>query len=355
MTEEAEQPEPTPKEGIRDFLTSWACLLVVLAIADGIFRDSRFSKRVDDGSWIPTKRKVLMQSNADIVVVGSSVIAEGMNPTAVTNRIKEKTGKTLHVFNFGVSAGSYASDFLIADTVLQMPAETRPRYFVMSMSPMEFSCCPQVEVPTHTKWAGAIRLGELGGLLWNAPTFEEFSNTVLVGTFRLLAVRPTVIESLTDLKEPWNGATWPPDGGGGNIPPVDPATQNDRATHRMESFKPYMLKPKKVDRDVAPSYLRAIVRRLSAGGVHVAFIGAPQAPQLEELDGPDSIFPEYDELVRALAKELDVPYASFRQMSDVKASDFADGDHLNSGGSVKFSSHLADEVIVPMMDKAGDR
>jgi len=353
MTEDEEQQ--TKKEGYREFLTSWLCLLVVLSIADGIFRDSRFSKRIDDGNWIPTKRRELFKSAADVVVVGSSVIAEGMTPGVVSLRVKEKTGKTLRVFNFGVSAGSYAGDFLIADSVLQIPAETRPRYFIISMSPMEFSCCPQVEVPSHTKWAGAIRFHELPGLLWNAPTFEEFSNTVLMGSFRMLAVRPAVLESVFEFKQPWDGATWPLDGGGGTIPQVDPATQNDRATHRAESFKPYMLKPKTVDHSVGPSYLRALVKRLAAGGVHTAFIGAPQAPQLDVLDGPDSIFPEYEELVIALAKELDVPYVSFRHMPDIGATDFADGDHLCSTGSVKFSNRLADEVLVPMMSRAGDQ
>lgn len=352
MTDKEDQ-QPR-KEGYREFLTSWLCLLVVMSIADGIFRDSRLSKRIDDGNWIPTKRRELFKSGGDVVVVGSSAIAEGMTPGVVSARIKEKTGKTIRVFNFGVSAGSYAGDYLIADSVLQMPPEVRPRYFVISMSPMEFSCCPQVEVPTHTKWAGAIRLNEMPGLLWNAPTFEEFSNTVLMGTFRMLAVRPALLESLSELKQPWDGATWPPDGGGGMIPQVDPATQNDRATHRAESFKPYMLKPKTVDHHVAPSYLRSIVKRLAAGGVHTAFIGAPQAPQLDVLDGPDSIFPEYDELVRSLAKELDVPYASFRQMPDIGTTDFADGDHLCSIGSQKFSRHLADEIIIPMMIKAGE-
>jgi hypothetical protein len=92
-----------------------------------------------------------------------------------------------------------------------------------------------------------------------------------------------------------------------------------------------------------------MVSRLRAGGVKVAFIGNPQAPQMAVLDGPDSIYPEFEVYLRELAASMNVSFTSMREMEGVTASDFVDGDHLDRNGSVKFSNKLADEVLLKLI------
>lgn len=349
MNDAAPLDRAPARSSIRDFAIALLTMMTVLVGGDGMFRDSRFSRSVDRGSWMPVKRALLAKSGADIVVVGSSVIAEGMSPTAVSARLLERTGKTFKVFNGGVSAGGFAADFLTADTVLEIPREARPKYFVVSFSPTEFSCCPQLEIASDTKWANTLRLPDLLPLLSAAPTFEEGANDLVLTAFRLLAIRPNVIAMITELTPAPPVATWPADGGGGGIPPVDASTQDFRARHRAESFKSMMLKPKTVDRVTPRAYLTRMVSRLRAGGVKVAFIGNPQAPQMAVLDGPDSIYPEFEVYLRELAASMNVSFTSMREMEGVTASDFVDGDHLDRNGSVKFSNKLADEVLLKLI------
>src|ERR1035437_2215724 len=112
--------------------------MAVLVVADVTFRDSTFSRAVDKASWIPSKRPLLDKSNADIVFAGSSVIAEGLAPSVVSDRVARETGKTLRTFNFGCGGCGFAADFLVADSVLEIPAARRPKYFIVSLGPMEF-------------------------------------------------------------------------------------------------------------------------------------------------------------------------------------------------------------------------
>jgi hypothetical protein len=98
-----------------------------------------------------------------------------------------------------------------------------------------------------------------------------------------------------------------------------------------------------------------MVARLARAGVKCAMVGNPQAPQLAALNGPESIYPEYAAYLPELGKELGIGFTNFRDMEGLGAADFVDGDHLNSGGSAKYSRKLAEEVIVPMMKGSGEK
>jgi hypothetical protein len=333
----------------RDFAIASACALLVLLFADASLRDSNFSRSLDMSASIPVKAKLMAASRFDIVVAGSSVIAEGVNPTILSDRIHELTGQKLKVFNAGVSAGGFDADFLTADHIVELPPERRPLFFIFSVSPMEFSCCPHTELPTEDKWGAALRVNDLGPLLEAAPSFEEVAKDLTLTSFRSLAIRSNVLAALFDRQSPGDPWKPPADGGGGTIGAVDAATQNARATHRAQAFAAQMMKPRYIDRWLPARFISTMVARLARAGVKTAMIGNPQAPQLAVLNGPDSIYPEYAEYLPKLGKELGSGFTNFRDMEGLGAADFVDGDHLNSGGSAKYSRKLAEEVIVPMM------
>jgi hypothetical protein len=329
--------------------------LAVLLGIDQMYRATPMSAAIDKHDWVPVKRAQLLATPADIVVAGSSVIGEGMNPAAVSERIQSQTGQTLSVYNFGMGAGSFAGYLFVANAILEIPKEQRPRMFIVALSPMEFSCCPQVEVPSSAKWSTGIRLRDLPGLLRAVATFEEASADITLATFRLLATRSYVLASLFDRRGVDPPNNWGKNGGGGGIGPVDPGTQDARARGRAAAYRPTMMKPKSCDREVSASYLRSMTHRLHAEGIDVAFIGAHQARQMDVLDGPDSIYPEYEQFVTELGRELGTGFENFRATDELTNADFVDGDHLNAGGAVKFSRMLADRVIIPRLreDRAG--
>jgi hypothetical protein len=334
----------------RDFVVSMVVMLAILISLDVAHRVSQTSEQIDKSMHFQAKRAVFESpKKRDIVVVGSSVIGEGLNPDAVSARVKEVTGRTMTTFNFGTPAGSFIAAAFVADSIVQRPRNLRPSIFVVTVSPMEFSCCPQVETPSNVKYTPIIRLSDIVPMAMAAPTFDEKCAVVGLGLSRLMATRASVRRALLDFQGPDGPITFPENGGGGGFGAVDPATQDHHAKSRAASYRSFMMKPRTIDKEFTISYFRSIVHRLNAAGVEVAFVGGPQARQMDVLDGPDSIYPEYIETAEALGKELGIGFVNMRAFDGLENTDFVDGDHLNSGGAVKFAKALADRVVIPIV------
>jgi hypothetical protein len=184
-------------------------------------------------------------------------------------------------------------------------------------------------------------------LLLVAPSLEEALADVTLGSLRLQATRSNVLAMTLDQKGIENPISVSDDGGGGEIAPIEPQKQEERAKGRADAYRPTMMKPRTVDRVVTRKFLTSITQRLEDAGVKVAWIGAPQASQLDGLDGPESIYPEYEAFVRELAAQLGVEFHDMRHVGGVTNVDFIDADHLSRDGAVKFSRALAEQVVLP--------
>jgi len=334
------------------FMVSLVVCALALAAGETMYRRSTLPAAIRPTDVYMAKvDDYTRRGGADVVVVGSSRIYHGANAPMLSQLATDALGKSTTVYNMGVPAGDLPGYVLTVEDVLRKGLK-KPSLFVFGMSPIEWTCCPATSLPSSAKWVSAIRPRHAWALFSSASDGDEAFTDLTIGLFQSYGARTHVLNEVRYGKRPEGFA------GTGNLGwvsfgwPIDPASQNARATGRAEAYRPNFYAPKHFDRAGTHRYFVRAMERLEAAGVRIAIIGTPQARQLDRNNDAAGYYPEYVRYLTEQAAAHGTVFVNFNDFPGLTNADFGDGDHLVEPGAAKFSRLLAAHVIVPALQGA---
>ncbi|AKU96011.1 hypothetical protein AKJ09_02675 [Labilithrix luteola] len=343
-----DQHDQHEEEGsMKSFLVAFSVMVGTLLCAELMFRESQLLKKIPKGYHLSAKQEEYRKVGGDIVVTGDSRMFHGVVPSAMTETLKQKTGKTYQLYNMGIPSGT-TPIFLIAahEAARHKPP---PKAFVIGVTPALFSCCDTVaslHVSAGVNPENSVLLAQ-GTIL---PNTEEAGNSIAYGASRLLQFRTDVVNALKD------GTIPPPlsfqDHGWITMGPrLSATTQDTRARGRAVGYADLMDKSKgSAIRKPSVNFVREAVQVLQRAGVKVAIIGTPQSRQLDWYHDHAHVYYEYIDAVQAIANETNVPFVDLNSFPGLENIDFVDGDHLSEPGAVKFTNYLSATVLAPLLE-----
>ena len=98
----------------------------------------------------------------DCLMIGNSMVAQGINPAAVEQVYRERTGRSLRCFNFGVDSATAPTTIDLARILV---AKFRPKLLVIGTSPYDFEPGARPRTIAHSPWL-RYRKGETNFRGW---------------------------------------------------------------------------------------------------------------------------------------------------------------------------------------------
>lgn len=331
------------------FAAAVATMLLALVLGEATYRRSTLPKTILVTDTYQVKSEdYKKRGGSDVIIVGSSRIYHGAMSPLIAQLASDALGKPISVYNMGIPSGDVPGYVLTAEDVLRKGLKT-PTLFVFAMSPIEWTCCPATSLPSSARWVSSVRPNHALPLFVSASDPEEAFTDLTIGLFQSYGSRTHVLNKLLRNETP----PWRADpGSNGWVSfgwPVDPGTQNARATGRAAAYAPYFYAPMHFDRKGTHKYFMHAVDRLESRGVKIAIVGTPQARQLDRNNDDVGYYPQYVAYLTEQAKLHGTEFVNFNSFPGLTNADFADGDHLVEMGAAKFSRLLAERVIIPAL------
>lgn len=282
----------------------------------------------------------------DVVFIGSSRTAWGVDPSHVDPVLTRALGREIRSFNFGVAAGSAVVQRLAVDKILQR--HPRPRLIVFGVSPrdvMDFGTFCLANEVTASVTPGRV------AHLWNELTELPLGKHV-------------ILSSLVPGRDRWESlqVEWISLRDGRPLCP--PGVQDhDNGWTEFTDYSPDK-RLAKLPRDrqllrkwrgqrLSSAYCHALenaLLQLQQAGVATMVYEDPFPPCLRE-DHRSGVYVEYQRWLQGAARRFGAVMLP-PVFPDAADEDFIDGAHVAPWVVSRYSAHLADKIAAAWLDAA---
>lgn len=334
----------------RGALTSALVMLAVFVGGDVAFRASLLGRGLARESWYIVRPQVFTadEGRVDILGLGDSRMGNAFNPTVIQRFVEAERGETVRVWNGALPGAPPMAHLAWIQRLLSK--NPHPRMVVLSISPYMFSSRVS-RAPSRESLSTIYRAQDIPSALRAGASPEDLFTIWQSDMFLSQRVRPRLIEVLTKFSGVHDGASVGVQGFEEH-PAVDRPQQEARARGRVGAYQHELNRAEVTFGNEQQGYFVESLRTLRAHGVTAVVLDSLCASQMDTLLGPDGIYPEHIAWVRAQARAYGAVFVDAKHPPSNDDGDFSDVDHVSTAGSVRFTTWLAHNHLVPALGGA---
>ena len=274
----------------------------------------------------------------DCIMLGSSMVDNGFNPSAFETGYREMTGRDIHCFNFGIDASTAASTAALVRIIVE---DYRPNLLILGTDPRDYAVAredPDPAVVLNTPWV-AYRQGDFsldGWLLEHSYLYRYRQHLGRLARFQFEGTLWS--DTKADNEILFNGfnplskvSTYIND-------PPSPNDESFEVTYYTRIYSSYqMLRENLEGLDSSLDYNESVT--------HVILLEMPVADGLYYFFGNGKV--DYDRFVvrvNELTRLHGVPFWRTEPPDFIPDNGWADYSHLNITGAEIFSTWLGQYV-----------
>jgi hypothetical protein len=276
--------------------------------------------------------------HVDCIMLGSSMVDTGFDPSAFETGYKEMTGQGIHCFNFGIDASSAASTAALARIIVE---DYHPRLLLVGTDPRDYAVPredPDPSVVLNSPWV-AYRQGEFsleGWLLEHSYLYRyrqhlgrlvrfQFEDTLWSNTNLTYEILPNGFTPLNKVSTYINN-------------PPDPGDDSFEVTYYTRIYSSYQMLHENLEG------LESIME-YDQSGTPVILVEMPVADGLYYFFGNGaSDYNKFLTTVNELATLHHVPFWQTEPLDFIPDNGWVDYSHLNKTGAAIFSTWLGQQV-----------
>ncbi|MEZ4389917.1 MAG: hypothetical protein R3A48_02385 [Polyangiales bacterium] len=305
------------------------------------------TRALQDESWYITRPRIYSEDprGADILGLGDSRMGCAFNPSVVERVALDEAGVRVRVWNGALPGAGPVTH--LAWVLRALAHRHPPRMVLLSISPYMFSS-RVMRAPQKESLPTIYRVSDVPSLLRAGATAEDTLTAFTGAWLPPFRVRPRLVELFTK----FNGVQAPASRGEQGFedhPSVPLAMQRTRAAGRVTGYRPELLRRTAGFGNDTQGYFIECLRLLREARVTTVVLDSLSASQMDEVMGPDSIYPEHIRWVRAQAERFGATFVDAHRPPSTSDEDFTDVDHVGTPGSVRFTNWLAHTAIVPLL------
>ena len=301
-------------------------------------RSMGFSNYLFEIKWAKLKEFVKQNGVPDAIIVGNSMVNTGIDPLVINQTMKELTGKSITIFNFGVEGLNLSA----IDDLARLLAETyHPRILMVGTDIRDYSLRMD-QLPSdefmRTSWL-KYRLGDfsINGWLVDHSAFLQY---YLLGKDWF---QPDFIEQLQTVFKRYkdaNAAGYELDR---HVPTSDyqnpdPQNANDKAL--LDLFKNYVFDPGRL------GLLDSLVKMGKENSTSVIFIEMPlQKTMYQFFDHPEQTREDFLQRIRPIIQQAGGTLIETPIYGDIPDTGWGNRTHLNLNGAPIFSQFLGEQFV----------
>lgn len=297
-----------------------------------------FSNSLFEIKWVKLEQYVKMNGVPDIIIVGNSMVNTGIDPLVIEQQVKENTGKSLTVFNFGVEGLNLTAVQNLAKLIVKT---YHPAFLIVGTDIRDYSSRldqePSIQF-NNTAWL-KNKLGAAAPVGWIIDHSRLIQYFLLVQNWNREDIASQLVAVLKRYKDT-NIAGYEldrhvPDA---NYQNPDPQSSVDQPLFKI--FKGYELETGRI------RFLNSIIQYGKNNGTRVIFLEMPlQKTMYQFFDHPDQVREDFIGKIQPVIAQSGSKLIESPIYSSIPDADWGNRTHLNLYGAPVFSRYLADDLI----------
>lgn len=346
-----EEPDRQPRHP-RISTVVWLGLLIFIVLLLGLEGTARlpqiqnkipiksfgFSNSLFEIKWVKLEQYVNKNGVPDVIIVGNSMVNTGIDPLVVEQQIKDSTGKSLSVFNFGVEGLNLTAVQNLAKLIV---ITYHPKFLVAGTDIRDYSSRLD-QIPSeqfnNTAWL-KYKLGYVSPPGWIIDHSRLIQYFLLIQNWTKADFSSQLLTIAKRFKDT-NSAGYELDR---HVPEADyknPDPQSSTDQPLFKIFKGYTLDPDRID------LLNSISIYGKHNGSRIIFLEMPlQKTMYQFFDQPDQTREEFIGKIKPVIAQSGNKLIESPIYSSIPDADWGNRTHLNLYGAPVFSRFLADELI----------
>jgi hypothetical protein len=341
----------TPKQtGILSML--WRGVIVFLVLLIGLecmarlpfvqakipLRSLGFSNYLFEIKWAKLNEFVKQNGVPDAIIVGNSMVNTGIDPLVINQKMKELTGKSITIFNFGVEGLNLSA----IDDLARLLIDTyNPKILIVGTDIRDYSLRMD-QLPSdeflQTSWL-KYELGNFSILGWLVD-HSAFLQYYLLGRNWFQSDFTDQLQTVFKRYKDTNTAGYELDRHvpTGDYQKPDPQNADDKVL--LDLFKNYIIDPGRL------GLLDSLVKMGKENGTSVIFIEMPlQKTMYQFFDHPKQTRADFLQHIRPIIQQAGSTLIETPIYGDIPNADWGNRTHLNLNGAPIFSQFLGEQLV----------